>query len=1307
MGKSKNDVRVMSEFNKIIESGIGSQKAFSVALKNTGLSIKDVSSYATNLMKSSENCSVSIDGYTASLRRMSAASIASSIALKALTFALNAGASYLAGVAISWLDGQIHAQEKLEDKLSDLQAEYQNSTEKLTSLNSELAETRRLIDEINNNGISSIIEQERLDELKEVEQSLLRQIELENKLNALKNREAQQGVVDVLQNKYSDMYQKHNPIAWTLHVGSGGVIDLSYENYISTQIQNLNALKTIEQQAWEAFYSAENEPVDVQKELLEKATSATDRVSETLQIISDARQYLKDQFGDLSRIENPTEEWMIEYNKFFDLISYYEDAIINSDSGKLTAQFNKIKRDFSDSLLKVQDYIDQNGEIDLSQLNVIAPDVKNAFEVYGWNAEDIIQLLNNEYFSASSNTPTPDLEPLLEGYESIRASMEASKPALDALTAALEEQASAGQLTAATYENLVGLDSNYANFLEKTASGYMLNTDAVYDYLEAQNQLEKGLAIARVMELQELMADSTLSDETKSAYDAEINKLQVLIGELDSATGAYERYMQARNTANQDAMYQTGTTMYKEFDEAYKAGKTGTDDFQASVAFALGEDWENKYKDREEAYKEARAVLKKYFGGDDEKANATNFLNELIDEGFMEEDGQLKDGTTIESIAAKLDTSKDMVRSLFGLLETYELVPEGFTFETDESDKALAQKAQEVKALQDKAAQLDTEIASVQQQIESAETSGTGEADIQLLQDKLTELESMKAEIERLIAESGMGGTASSEGALTVDEALDRLNSLMEIKNSLAVDGIEIPITLGGEWEKLSWFLGANGISIRDPNKSYVSNPFSNNASESSQIFPEPIDAPVEFVVSEESIQKVRNLITGEPMEVSVVAQEPDPTSSPIVRKPDWRDALSQIDLGEPVDFGFEIDMDSVQQQVSDIEENLVFEAQLQFSDGLAETFDVQSISAPLSKAANEAVQQVQQASNASPELLNAASDVKAASMEVFGAVVSFNSAENMSAEDMQTAAQNVLTSCSNLATAYQNLQGLMSSSGMVTITANTTPAQQAIDKLKQTVTVTVKTVSVPGNAKGTKHAKAGASLVDEEGAELIEHRKTGTYELGTNNGARLTNLEAGDVVHTAEETKKILGRKASVGGAFASGVSSFNILDALKKLNATSSSSTKSSSSASNKTSGSSSSSSSSKKTSTTSSKKNSSSKMKKYLESLEKLFDWIEVRFERLQQVTDDWVRSASEAVGYVVKNASLDNALTNIAKQINESNLAYDKYMAQANDVAKNLNISASVIKKVQDGTININSYSEDARKRIEAYQEWLAS
>lgn len=261
--------------------------------------------------------------------------------------------------------------------------------------------------------------------------------------------------------------------------------------------------------------------------------------------------------------------------------------------------------------------------------------------------------------------------------------------------------------------------------------------------------------------------------------------------------------------------------------------------------------------------------------------------------------------------------------------------------------------------------------------------------------------------------------------------------------------------------------------------------------------------------------------------------------------------------------------------------------------------------------------------------------------------------------------------------------------------------------------------------ATGTGSAKGGLSLVDEEGAELIEHKKAGTYELGTNNGARFTHLDKGDVVHTAEETKKIMSRLGHFGGLFSKGLNKFKSIignsyatGKKRKLNQERSNrvvegaevpggtSVTGGGSMPTKHGGSSGSGSGGKKghSSGHSSKDDKKDNKSKWSEWAKKFFDWAEIKLKKLREATEDLIRQSQRAIGVWEKNKKIKEALESIEKEIKANEQAYKEYMNMADKVAKKAGLSADIIKKIQEGSINISEYDDETQEKIKEYQKW---
>lgn len=1381
-GKKKNDLSVIDIFNGIVGNGTSSQDALNAALNQAGLGMADISAHAADLMKNSEGAAVSTELFTKKLSGMTVAAKAASIGMKALSvvgsMAISALASLAISAAIQGIDNFVRAaeiaQEKLNEAADTAKSNYTEKSANVDSLEKQLAGINEQIDALHAKGPLTITEHEQLTLLEKQSAELNRQLAIAREMEALAGREAATAIANQIKNAMPgsintarspihDGQKSFDPLsnipidrqALMSEISDSERYNDSFEEYdqdlieaYRTNNKEIDRLMQSRNEAMNAGHSTEHLDTEI-----DNIKSNNEEIQKELR---NRYELLSSMLSDVTRFEgdNLTAD-QVYVNSMLDYLDQLGLYFLEASGGNVyEEQFRLVKDKFSKEFSELEKYIAEHGKISPEVLQQMFPDIAQALADYGWTPEQVAQEVN-------AGSVQTDSAPSEVGYSQIAGSVYQATDAYKALTAAMEEQASAGSISSATFGSLIEQDANFAKFLEKTATGYQLNTDAMYDYIEAQNQYEKGLALDRIRDLEFELKNPFAEDP--EGIQAEITQLKMLINEIDSATGAYARLAAAKKTANQDSMYQSVSSEYETFKEARKKGKTGTDDFQSTVDFALGENWEEsgEYGSNKEAYAAAEKILKRYFSGD-EKKSMNNFLADLASGGFLDENGELLDGTTVEAIATKLGTSQDAIRSLLGLLETYE---KGLEIDdtVSEGDGQLADTAEKVKEYSGKITELEAEIATLQAQLDEGGHTPEAEA---ALQAQLAELQAEVAWYKAVIDGSGMENGAP-DTPTTMSDALETMEKIKALQEELEAQGITIDVELGGDTEFLKKFFEIAGISFEGssggtpttPNQLEQIEPGTptgiggdNTPSDTSA----PVEAPAHpedlisvdemerFIQSlpkteEPSVPDVAN--TSNAFEMPNIVDKPIVTSMPdIVDKPIEPVFAPQPVYSEPIGpapapqpaYESPIGPEPVNAEVTvtanteAVSQEIVQEVESVTPPPVEVEAEVTEVEEPetepiefdiddstldsLSSAGTDLLKNIASATSdgslaMSAEISAKVADLQTAASELVDAKGTLAGMDELSGADAQAAASQVATAATSYATAYSELAAAVGMQQSVSVTADTTSAQSAINALSdKTVTITVRTVNVgPAGARGIKGAKGGMHLVDERGAELIEHTRQGTYELGTNSGARLTNLQPGDIVHTASETRSILSRMASTGGAFANGLSSSlstlknKLTSGVRNITARSTVGLNSyaNSTASNIID--------SLPTSVSAGKvsKLSNSRLKKYVE---KLFDWIEVRLERLQNITDDWMRRASEAIGYIAKNSSLDSALKSVGTQIDETAKAYYTYMKEADAIAKKAKLSADIIQKIQNGTIALGSYDSKTQDKIKYYQDW---
>lgn len=127
---------------------------------------------------------------------------------------------------------------------------------------------------------------------------------------------------------------------------------------------------------------------------------------------------------------------------------------------------------------------------------------------------------------------------------------------------------------------------------------------------------------------------------------------------------------------------------------------------------------------------------------------------------------------------------------------------------------------------------------------------------------------------------------------------------------------------------------------------------------------------------------------------------------------------------------------------------------------------------------------------------------------------------------------------------------------------------------------------------------------------------------------------------------------------------------------------------------------------------KKKGKTALEKFQEWFEKFFDWIEERLKKLQTQTERFEKKAENSHTLSGRNSNYENAYKNTDKEISANKKGEARYRKQANTVKKQAikkkivkpKQAKNLIKKIQNGTININSYGEKAQEFIKSYQEY---
>lgn len=1430
--------KFLNAFNAQIASGATGMDAMSAAAIKTGVSLNDLSDSMKTTLTNANGVAVSMGDLGVKLGDTSKKTGLMALAMRGLSDIGNTIVGTLEGLAagfainlafegIEWVVGQIDAaivtEEELKESISETTAEYENTVSELESVNSELETTQSLISGLEGRSLN-LVEQEELRNLREQNRQLqMRQKLLEDQAEQEANELLGQNIdlfngklypgsdsdnskydlfLPRLQEYIDKIYNPAYDYDDTFQVitegnDDVGIVGKTAFDEIALGLANLNYLKSkIDQFNYGDFQSDD----EAKNELAELETEYTELLNDfNTSYISDFLNI----YETLSNTSALNAEQQNAYNALDDILQQY--YLITDPEFWADMQFDELFSqskynatvDMLEDMAKRGELTADNiqnlmGDTDSELYKAMEPWVEVLSEAGFGNINDIIPLLMKELPTRfTTEAVSTQAQSVLDDFAS---SLFAGSENYSTLISAMQEQAEYGGISPDTYQSLIAISPELASCLEMTASGYRLNTDAVNEFIAAQDAANMTQALYNIQQLRDELANldsSSPNYETEVArIQSEINQWEILANSISAATGAYQRWMTANATANGDAMYSDVSGMYEQYKTDYKRGKTGTDDFQAMVDYMLGDDWADRYESQDEAYAQAMQMFKRYYGQDTEEQGLNKFFDDLESNGFLDENDNVADGTTVEGIAEQLGTSVDNVRAMLGLAEDYGADLE-FDFEVPEG---VEQWNANLETAQTRVSEIQSNLDKLQQARDSSTYVDNPEA-LQAIDDQIAQQQALLEAYQAVVDSGGVlelpEETPLTEIQLQIEELegnpitltiefagdVDKLNALVELlggTNGRAVvsaDGLDSStldlLTFSGydpSQEGLRKMIGeslgvpstvelSNGQNLFVPNQ-YVSgvqeagsNLFSklvdwNNAdsadAEARSAALEELNAAINSYIEQRDAYQAAidemTLDTSDSFGQSAGEQSSLFTETP--SSTSGQPKTIEMDASAAPDAGNEF-VEGVQEQVEDnpvyvptgalgfLDNGEPGEIEIEFNQGTIDQLVADSAQIA------ENIEGLELDGEIGSTLSSNVTDLQTAASNLQQAYAAYQ--ENANSSTLSSLQAGITAFVS----AYSTLQSNLGNIDPVTITANTSSALASINALNgRTVTVNVRantsgassTISGLGHASGTRSAPGGLSLVDEKGAELIEHTRAGTYELGTDHGARMTMLEPGDIVHTASETKSILRRAADfIGGFFRNGLNNdkslvgnayvFGIGNtgtkkknelkiSQKKTSVTGSVSRPSSSSSSSKGS---SSGSSSKKSSGSSSKSSSSSSSnaEKWLEHANDMIDWIEIRLDRLERKTEDWKNQAEEAVGFLDKNVKLDSGLASVEQQLDETSQAYDRYMQHAatiNDYFRSSGLTDDIIKKIQEGTIDIGPYDDEMQEMIREYQEW---
>lgn len=333
-----------------------------------------------------------------------------------------------------------------------------------------------------------------------------------------------------------------------------------------------------------------------------------------------------------------------------------------------------------------------SGNIDIEALKEFIQQMEDA----GFTIEDVINELESlSKTGVEANSVTIDADTAVKNVTTT----------ISAVTAALQAQTTGVGVTAENFKALTDADKDYADCLEYVNGTMQINTEKAKELTD--KKIEEAKATVRVARSQAqlkyaenkqelsrlndaLKKNNDLSEEQQSTLkeaisnrEQENKKLreqcqnyEVLYSQLVQVSGAYQDWLNAQNATEAGTMYDDAIKAYDAIKDALESGKIGTQKYKAAIEFLVPKSVD------ENAVQQYVDTLKKYLT--DDSKGITNFLNDAVKAGLMEEDSSgyvaIAGKKTIDDFCDAMKLTPDMVRAIFGELQEY-----GFDFNWDDA----------------------------------------------------------------------------------------------------------------------------------------------------------------------------------------------------------------------------------------------------------------------------------------------------------------------------------------------------------------------------------------------------------------------------------------------------------------------------------------------------------------------------------------------------------------------------------------------------------------------------------------------
>lgn len=836
------DTEALQNFMDVYNAQEGKEKKNKEEVINATL--KDSSVILQDFVAHTDDASISVQNFFSSVTGASKLTNAlKGIGLQMLTTAAQAAAIWAITegfrLVANAIKDYINRAEIAKEKMENSKKAYQDTTDEIKSLNDELEQNKERIAEINSQDIITYTDQQELNKLETANTRLERQIELKEHLAEIEARDAANKTVESFKENYGLDYfgegfdfDKKGPNVFTnykelfdrIKPDEFGDKVLGHSNDIreySAAIDYLNEkIDTFNKRAKEAetAYEAQNwlNKANQYQTQLEKInqgildqTDDLETYKETLDLVGYNNLTLTQQ-GIYKQIENALK---YDYMKA-DPASWFEQNFNDSKYADVVTWLKNNSENAAKALNDLKTQADTAGKsvtemLDDTQKNKLKEALGDGVTIDMDNLADFIAMMQDAGFSIED--VINELKSLNQtGVEANSVTIDADTAVknvtttISAVTSALQAQTTGVGVTAENFKVLTDADKDYADCLKYVNGTMQINTEKAKELTD--KKIEEAKATVRVARSQAqlkyaenkqelsrlndaLKKNNDLSEEQQSTLkeaisnrEQENKKLreqcqnyELLYSQLVQVSGAYQDWLNAQNATEAGTMYNDAIQAYDAIKDALESGKIGTQKYKAAIEFLVPKSVD------ENAVQQYVDTLKKYLT--DDSKGITNFLNDAVKAGLMEEDSSgyvaIAGKKTIDDFCDAMKLTPDIVRAIFGELQEY-----GFDFNWDDAffgetltslemqADELKEKMDSVKPDSDSYDEWNNQLKEVNEKIENIK-GNIDSTDVDALVDAY---EKAKDAVDQMNSQGSTFDGQADELQSALDKAADNLN---------------------------------------------------------------------------------------------------------------------------------------------------------------------------------------------------------------------------------------------------------------------------------------------------------------------------------------------------------------------------------------------------------------------------------------------------------------------------------------------------------------------------------------------------